>query len=82
MPFGVLSKKNFNIIWLSNLFILSISDEDCYSRKALCTKIDIYNVISNNILDHPVYFQSNQSGITRGVSLKYQILKTQHVNGI
>lgn len=48
----------------------------------MCTKLDMYNVISNIILDHPVYFQSNQPGITRGISLQYQILKTQHVNGI
>jgi hypothetical protein len=54
--------------------------ESCDPKRVVCTKLDIYIVISNIILDHPVYFQSNQPGITREISLQYQILKTQHVN--
>jgi hypothetical protein len=34
-PFGLLARKTFKIIWLSNLSILSVPDEG-YSRNALC----------------------------------------------
>ena len=34
-PFGLLARKTSKIIWLSNLSILSVSDEG-YSRNALC----------------------------------------------
>jgi hypothetical protein len=35
MLFGLLAPKDVSIIWLSNLFIISVPDED-YSKDAPC----------------------------------------------
>ena len=47
MLFGLLAPKDVPIIWLSNLLIMSVPDEDYSKKRALRTKLDIYVLIHN-----------------------------------
>ena len=41
-PFGFIALKDFKIIWLSNISILSLPDEGYSKKRVVSTKFDIY----------------------------------------
>jgi hypothetical protein len=48
--FGCIAPKHFKIIWLSNLSILSVSDEGYSKKHVVCIKSDMYVFITYSVL--------------------------------
>jgi hypothetical protein len=74
-PFGFHVPKDFKIIWLSNILVSSVLDEDC-SRNALCarTTFNIYVFIRTTI------DLSDANMLSTFLEIKIQLVNTPKYN--